>query len=396
MKKTISLLLALALCAGLLAGCGNSDPAPSGDQGSAQPQQSQQAQPSDGGDDAYLEEIRAIVEASKGSTPAQFEGPTEKTGAPPQGIKIAVIPSDGTLAGCTLPCYGVMDAVEHIDGWESQYFDGGGDASSQNAAILSAISWGADVIVCIAIDPRNVQQGIQEAKNNDILICCGSNGIMDPNPELELEEGQVNFEFDVAPNYYEIGVQIASWIINDCNNDGSIVVFGDQEFPSNMAVEVGLLDALHASDMEVSDVQYFTGSEVGDTLNRQLVSYLTEHPETEYVFSPFDPAAASMVEGLNQAGMTEVKLVSILGISQNIELIRAGDIQCADGVYDNTYMGWAIVDQCIRYLNGKDLAQPMGENLPYGMVDADNLPPEGESWTADFDYQSEFLSLWTD
>lgn len=398
MKKKIAALVAATLVVGALVGCGEAETASSsgGTNGTEEKTASEGDSVESGTSDDYLAQVKAAVESAKSTTPAEYSGPTDKAGAPPENIKVAVIPSDGTLSGCTAPCYGVMDAVENIDTWEAQYFDGGGDASSQNAAILSAISWGADIIYCSSVDPRNVQQGIEAAQSEDILICCGSNGIMDPNPVLELDDGQLNFAFDVAPNYREIGLAIGNWIVADCDNEGGVLVFGDNEFPSVDALQVGLLEALDASNVEYDEVHYFSGSEIGDTLNRQMVSYLTEHPEVKYVFSPFDPAAASMVEGLNQAGMSDIKLVSVLGISQNIEFIRSGDVQVADGAYDNTYMGWAVVDQCIRQLNGKELTSPMGENLPYCVIDATNLPAEGESFTADYDYKAQFLSLWTD
>ena len=59
-------------------------------------------------------------------------------------------------------------------------------------------------------------------------------------------------------------------------------------------------------------------------------------------------------------------------------------------------MGYAVIDQYIRYLNGEEYSAPMGENLPYTVLDATNLPEQGTDWTAlsFFDYEKEFKALW--
>jgi len=376
MKKILSLIFAVVMLSTVIAGFSFAEEA---------------------NDDEFMAKIKETCEtALSQSIPAAWEGPTETTGAPPAGIKTAGIPSDASLSGVVAPTYGMIEACDVL-GWEFQSFDGGGDASSQNAAILSAISWGADVICCVSVDPRNVQQGLKAAQDAGVLICVTSCGIDDPNPVLELEEDQLNFAFDVSPNYFETGWAIGSWIINDAGNEGEIVVFCDDEFPSNTANDVGLMACLDESNMIHPETSVtFVGAQIGDTLNRQLISYLQAHPDCTYVFAPYDPCAVSMVEGLNQAAMTDIKLISILGIEQNLQLIKDGDIQCADGVYDNYYMGWAVVDQCIRLLNGKELSKPIGENVPYGLVDAEHLPEGMKNWRAKFDYASEFQKLWVD
>ena len=42
--------------------------------------------------------------------------------------------------------------------------------------------------------------------------------------------------------------------------------------------------------------------------------------------------------------------------------------------YDNIYMGYAMLDQAIRVLNKQPLSTPLGENLPYQLLTAKNLP----------------------
>jgi hypothetical protein len=57
-------------------------------------------------------------------------------------------------------------------------------------------------------------------------------------------------------------------------------------------------------------------------------------------------------------------------------------------------LGFAIVDQSIRLLDKQPLIEPLGEGLPFQVLDKTNLPSNLNSWTAPYDYQSKFIALW--
>ncbi|MBO9127890.1 MULTISPECIES: sugar ABC transporter substrate-binding protein [unclassified Rhizobium] len=322
-----------------------------------------------------------------------FKGPTEPAKAP-SNLNVTVVTCFSVLHGCVAPA----DAIKEIGGklgWNVTVLDGGGNARQQNAAMLDAVSSGANVIVNIAIDPNLVQLGLGAAKKANIPVVSGSNGIDSPNPTAKPAEGALSYAFDVAPDYAALGREAAEWIIKDSSGKAKVAVFSDKEFPSVLALQTGLLDGLKAcKDCTVSDLQYFTGSQVGTTLGQQTVGYLRANPDTEYLFSPFDPAAAAQVTALQLANFGTVKVVSVLGNQQNLDFIRSGRIQVADAAYDNRYMGFAIVDQTIRLLNKQHLAEPRGEGLPFIVLNKDNLPPTGTDWTAAPDYQEKFYALW--
>ena len=102
-----------------------------------------------------------------------------------------------------------------------------------------------------------------------------------------------------------------------------------------------------------------------------------------------------MVTAIETAGLGEqVKLISLLGNEQNLEFIRNEEVQAADGSYDELYVGWAVVDQALRVLDGQKPFEPQGENIPFQLVDATNLPPEGQAYKAPFEFRPEFEKLW--
>jgi ribose transport system substrate-binding protein len=336
---------------------------------------------------ALLNEARAMV-------PAQFEGPTKPT-TPKAGIKIASITCYSILEGCVIPAEGVAKAAAKI-GWEARTFDGGGTPANQNTQILNAVSWGANVIVLIAITPSTVQSGLKAAKDAGAIIVSGSSGMSSPNSEIKGEPGQVWPALDVSPDYKKLGESLAKWVIADSQGKANIAIYGDKEFDSINGQESGFVPAMKAcTTCTSSDVMYFTATQIANQLGPEVVSYVRSHPDVTYIYGAFDPPSAAMVTALQTAGLGKsVKLVGVLGNAQNLDFVRNGQVQVADAAYDNTYMGFAMVDQAIRLLNGEAPIEPAGEGLPFQVLDKSNLPEGTKSWTAPYDYESEFLKLW--
>jgi ribose transport system substrate-binding protein len=337
----------------------------------------------------------ATAPSNAQQVPVDYSGPTEPAKAPPK-IKVTAITCLSILHGCVSPAEGMQHAGKEL-GWDVTISDGGGNPRQQNTAMLDAISAGSKVIALIAVDPAAVQLGLKAAKDAGVLVVSGSSGIDSPNPIAKPpSDGAPWVAFDVGPDYASLGRAAGEWIIKDSNGKANVAVFSDKEFPSVLAFEVGLLEALKkCTGCVISPQQYFTGNQVGTTLPQQTVGYLRSHPETTYLFAPYDPAAGAMVPAIAQAGMKDkVKLVGVLGDQQNLDFIRKGVVQAADAAYENEYMGWAMVDQTIRALNKQPLFEPHGENLPFTVLDKTNLPKPGSDWTANFDYKSKFLKLW--
>jgi ribose transport system substrate-binding protein len=336
----------------------------------------------------------AAMTAATQLTPAGYQGPTTPAKAPAH-IKIAAITCYSILEGCVIPADGIAKAANAI-GWEERTFDGGGTPTSQNTQILNAVSWGANVIALIAITPSAVQTSLRAAQAAGITIVSGSSGLSSPNAAVTPPAGQVWPAFDVSPDYKAIGENIGKWIIADSGGHANVAVYGDKEFDSINTQETGIVPTLQAcTSCKVSSVMYFTATQIASSLGPETVSYLRTHPDVNYIYSAFDPPAAQQVQAIATAGMAKkVKIASALGNSQNLQYIKNGQVEAADAAYDNTYMGFAIVDQTIRLLDHQPLMQPMGEGLPFQVLTTKNLPSSLSSWTAPFSYQDQFIKLW--
>lgn len=368
-----------ATVAALAVGCGSSDD----DNGSAT------SATSGGGGAASVG-----LDEARTPTPNEYQGPTDPVRKPAK-LTIGIVTCSSQLSGCVSAANGIEEAARAA-GFTARVYDGGGTPQKQNAAMLDAISAGADVIATTAIDPNLVQQGLRAARRAGVTVVSGSNGIDTPNPVRAPEAGKLGYVFDVAPDYAELGRKAAAWIIGDSDGKANVGLFSDRQFPSVIAFEQGLLEGMEqCGGCTVSKPQTFNGTQVGTTLGNQTTGFLRSNPDVDYVFSPYDPAAAAQVTAVAQAGMaSRVKIVGVLGSQQNLEFIRQGQVQAADAAYDNRYMGYMVVDGIIRTLARAPLFRPHGGNLPGVILDESNLPEAGRDWTADFDYASRFTSLW--
>lgn len=338
--------------------------------------------------------IDEVVAGLQKSVPDKWSGPTSPTKVPGKPLKLALISCSSSLHGCVTPLTGAAEAAGHL-GWKTTIYDGGGSPAAWNKVLLNAVASGADAILFTSINPLLIQQGLAAAKTAGIPVLAASSGSSDPNPTVAIPAGKVWPLLDVSQSFVDTGRQMADWVVKDSGGKANILVLTDKEYTSGVSMP-GAVDEINkrCPDCVMSTFD-FLGANVGTNLANQTVDYLRTHPDINYVIAPYDPAAAVIVPAMAQAGITNVKLCSLLGDQQNIEFIRSGQIQTCDAAYDNYYTGWAMVDQLMRYLNKQPFATPLGENTPSVLLDKSNLPASGSDWLTSIDYKSQYLSLWT-
>jgi ribose transport system substrate-binding protein len=148
----------------------------------------------------------------------------------------------------------------------------------------------------------------------------------------------------------------------------------------------------------VAGPEYFTAAQIANQVGPNVVSYLRSHPEVEYIYAPYDPSAVAMVTAIQGAGLAgKVKVVSYLGNQQNLEYLSEENVQAADGAVDNTYNGYAVIDQAIRLLDHKPMFKPLNENVPIQVLDKSNVGDSAEletGWVAPYPYEEKFVEIW--
>jgi ABC-type sugar transport system substrate-binding protein len=396
-------LVVAALVAALaLSACGGGDSSTSGggetseaETGSEAPSGGEEETSGEtgGAEEGETTDVAADVEASLKATPTKYEGPTEPVKPPAKPLKVALIACDDALRGCVTPLEAAEEAVKKL-GWTTTSYDGKSDPNVQNQAFLNAVASGAEAIIETSMNPNLIQQGLEAAKRAGVPVISASAGYSEPNPTLKFP-GKISPIFDVSQDVPAEGEQVANWIIDQSGGSGGVLLVSDPAYTLPTVfienTKKRLEEACSGCTVESIDI---SGTQLASTGPTQLVGKLKSNSDLEYVVAPYDPAAAAFVPALAQAGLTDIKMCSELGLQENVKFIREGQIQACDAAWDNRYMGYATVDQLLRYLAKQEPSKPLGENIPYVLLEESNLPEEGEDWTAEFPYVEKFLELW--
>ncbi|OZC80444.1 hypothetical protein CH274_14770 [Rhodococcus sp. 06-418-5] len=340
-----------------------------------------------------LSSFQAVVDDALAPV-TDWTGPTE-TPTPPTDISIAVVVCSGSVSGCVRQADGVTQAGEAL-GWTVTRFDGKGDPVGQNQAMTQAINSGVDAIILAATDPVPLGGAIELAASRGIPVGAAGLGIAATDGVL----------FDVAPDYTLWGDQLGSWIVTDSGGTANFLPTVDREFPSSPAIADAMVAAVDRCDeCVVQDTQQFVVTDIGNGLGQRIASALQAEPSIDYVSGAFDSAAADMVPAMGNTGLSDrVTLVSCVGAPQNLGFIRDGNIQAADVVQDDVFLGYGAVDQMIRVLSGQPLWETPGvtddrlrysQGAPSRLLTIDNVDEVTDQyWVAENGYVDRYLELW--
>jgi ABC-type sugar transport system substrate-binding protein len=211
--------------------------------------------------------------------------------------------------------------------------------------------------------------------------------------------------FDIGADYKQSGVIMGSWIAADSKGKAVVLPTNDKEFASTEALVNSAIATLkNCSGCQVKPADFFVGSDLGNGLGQRVASDLQRQPDVNYVIGAFDPAVSDMVPAINNSGLgSRIKIISNVGLTQNLGFIKSGNVQAADVVYDNTYTGYAAVDQMIRVLQkqplwknpgGTDPVSEYNENAPQHLTTKANVGDPSVPWTAANDAVNHYLTLW--
>ncbi len=319
-----------------------------------------------------------------------WNGPTQPAKAP-KGVKLAVVVCGFALGGCMGPGKSIEEAGKKL-GWEVALFDGKADPKAQATAILAALATHPTALVTVAINFQTMQLPMHEAKKANVpVVSVGESGDS-PDPPLQLKPGELGPEFGVNWDDHGMGVMMGKWIAKEMGGKANLVIYQDREFEGVVLSTQGVADGCEGCKV---DWQQFTASQIGSGLGQQVVGYLRSHPDVNFVYGSYDPAAFDMVTAIRRAGMGDkVKVAADIALPENQNLIRKGDIQVASAAFDMHYLGYATVDQIIRMLNKQPLFEPHGENVPLKIVDKASLPAGGGVYEFPKGFIDKYMKLW--
>lgn len=345
---------------------------------------------SDGGSQDSQDALAAAYEGDMGTPP------TAST-TPPDDVDVWVVSCGEQIPSCAAPTAATMEAAEVV-GWNATLCDGRITPDGWGTCVRQAVSAGADVIIPVGIDCVSIEQPFREARDAGVTVVGGGGADCDAtggealwaSETLQLEGRSTEETWNF------VGELAADWIIGTTDGQAKVLhlVFTDPVWGGWMAEGFEARMA-ECSECEIVETLEYSNADVGSgSLPQKFSTALLSNAEINAVFQP---VGGIMLAGLSQAVVAsgrsaDLQVISGLGVTPNLDLIRNDAGQDAITGYPIEWGGWASVDTAIRVLNDEE---PLYQGNGFQVVDAENnMPAAGEPFTGGQDYQAAYREAW--
>lgn len=347
---------------------------------------------SDGGtsENADTDALAPLYEGTEGEPPT--EGP-----AAAEGIDVWWVACSMAAPGCSQPAQEAERAAETL-GWGFNIADGQFNAGGAwSSSVRTAIAAGPDAIVLQGIPCDAVAQPIAEAVEAEIVVLFVEGVDCEQTDEAYLpsmvysETAQNTEEF-----WKDYGRNAGEYLVAASGGETKLINSAGTE-GQQVSVDEGLREVLDECDgCEIVDTVSYSSPDLvpeGPWI-KAFRSSLVEHPDATSVFFPFDVFSATLggAKALQDAGMTDVISFGGQGLPEAVDLVHQGSLTAIASARSAGWLAYASLDNLNRFLQGEE---PVAQGLGYVVVDAENnLPPEGESYSSDIDWQAAYESIW--
>ena len=382
--KSKPLLAALAAGALLLTGCSSVE------------EQSKAADKADASAPVSSEAAAAQEKVDQASQAVEsFEAP----GDPFEGV--------GDLSGKTVyfipatfqvPVFqalaGSLEGALGAAGVKVEVCDGKSNPSNMASCFQQAIDARAGAIVSGSIPTELASIAFQSAARAGIPVVNTMTAPAGPGDPTDVAY--------LTPDYIGLQALSASSVIADSDAKAHVLYVQITDTPATtLWAEKGALATYEQAcpDCEVTVVKANTGQ--FDKLPSLITSELTKNPDIDYVQTEVDFAVQPVVEGLQAANATSVKIASMDGVLPTLQMLESGQFVHSEVGFNADALAWYAADQALRMMTG----QPSVANVafPYQrMFTPDNigdldLTPDAQKsgeWYGSTDYQDGFTQLW--
>lgn len=350
-------VLATVAALSLVTACGgsNSDSA----QAAGGSDTSSPASSSDSGDDVVAE-AEAAVEKNREGTDRALPAAAPK---PQAGQNVWVISCLQVAEGCAVPAKGAEEAGKAM-GWDMTVFDGQGSPDVYAKGVRAAIADGADGIILDVVDCVTVKSPLEEAKAkgikivanysfdcNDPLLGAGGKPLFDA--EVQYESGKSYLE--LVEDLYSRSV--ADYVIAETEGKAKIIMFTQEDILVGQHLYKGFEKRIkECSGCEIVKRVPFTLQDlVTDQLQGKTTAALTQNPDADVVYAPYDTAITLGIgRAVTAAGRDKDVIVSGgEGLTPNVGFVREGKGQDFIAGAPSQWTGWAVADTLNRVFAGE-------------------------------------------
>jgi ribose transport system substrate-binding protein len=281
------------------------------------------------------------------------------------------------------------DQAAKYGNWTIRVIDAQGDPAKWNAAFATAIQAHAAGIIDVAIEANGAEAALAAVKKAGIPVVTT---IASTEPENIDNPGITHV---VDEHNTQMGYVLGADIVK---NTGGHAAVGVLQYPGGVDSEqlAGTQQWFSKNGGgKIVTVANFPITDVGTpALGQFAVALLQAHPNINALWVPWDSPAADAIPAIKAAGLANrVKIYSFYSDSPNLNDIRSHTVETADMSVPLEWEAWAAVDDLNRIFNHQAL--PKNDGLPFRLLTASNLPPAGQNWTGEFNYQAKYKKLWS-
>jgi ribose transport system substrate-binding protein len=277
------------------------------------------------------------------------------------------------------------DALQKA-GVNSKLVDGQGQPSEWSRLVSEAVAQKADAIIDSGMATELLEGPLKDVAASKIPFVEAINDVT--------AAPTAGVGSRVVVDFGHSGEVQAAYTIAQSEGKGSVLIFGDDEFPTEKirvdAQEQYFKDHCPDCKVTVKNEQLAT---LATSVPADTQSILRANPDIKWILPAYDFLGSFVVQGLNQGGIKDVSVVGADAVDQQLDQIRNGEHYVANVGETPVWCGWAAADAVMRLMLGKDAPN---EEIPVRLFTKDNLPATSNDPAELFqtDFQTPLLKLW--
>jgi ribose transport system substrate-binding protein len=312
-----------------------------------------EATPSGGSQAADLPSLDQLYKGTFQSPPT-----TSPPGA--KGKSVYWITCTSATPACAVPAEAAKEAAKVL-GVKLTVVDGKFNAGGAwSAAVRTALAGDADAIILHGIACPPIQQALQEAKQQGVVVLgpesndCSDTG----GPKLFTAEIKYFDKAQDAKDYWtEYGAHAAEYLIAKSGGKAKIINNGGTE-PQQKFVDDGFLEEIKkCSGCEIVGTVPYSSPDLvpNGPWIQAFRTAVVKYPQATAVYFPFDLLAGSPLGGAEALKSAGRKVLAVAGGSTpyTLDLVRNGQATGIGSMRSADWIGWATMDAVNRALQNK-------------------------------------------
>ncbi|WP_081865898.1 sugar ABC transporter substrate-binding protein [Blastococcus sp. URHD0036] len=281
-------------------------------------------------------------------------------------------------------------------GWDLEVCDGQSTPQGQLTCATNFVNEGVDAILTNGMPQSSIAPALTQADAAGIPVINVGGYI-----------GQEDlFDGSIYPDEAGFGEVMGDWLVDKLPDGGPIAT---QTFQADFVIQrlEGLDTALEGSDVTIGDTFDADAANLIPGAQQSVSSSFNGNPDLQayyMTFSGSEIGAAQAMQVLRPgAQFPERPLITTFYANlPTIDLIRSGQVDAA-AENSHEWIAWVAMDQLAEFF-ARDTAISSEPRPDYGtdldfwrffVVDAENLPDEGELATPPVDFEGFFTTKWS-